>query len=555
MGRNGRRETSFEKMIKMGKDKYQLTLEYAINQMRLDKYMDEAIDKVAESLTEELTQKPELKQASVDDGIATAVEEVEKDIPPSIQLPIVRTEELFPLLSFDVDEKDPAKVKPFEYQSLALDSFVKEGFGTVVMPTGSGKTILGAMIIKYYWLGNRASDQDDIRAVVLTPQITILNQWIDTFKKLGSDATAYYGESKEISELTVTTYQSATAHPEILDNFNAVVLDEVHHLYADEYQKLIEKLDNKYFVLGLTATAIKSEDPHYGLQNDTLPVVFELTPTGLAEYGRATIPAWISVSINPTARTSQAIEDINKIYKRIVSQYDNFWQMAQSAKSGKDVSARTGMKLFSYKSKLYSATHDKLIPAILTISNELERNPEAKIIVFTESGESANFIGSILGQMGNSVLVLLSEKGLKANEKKEELDKFRRGFYRVLVGVNMIIEGLDVPEMDVAFMVAMNKKSERRFTQKLGRILRYREGKNPKVYTMTFMRTEEAETMRGLMSQVLHKPEPDEIIKLSPYDITGARDRFKADLGIDLGKDETLELVTAYLSKTRFLAD
>lgn len=537
------------------RDKSQTTLEWITTQKRLDAFMDKAIEEVAEKITEKLNSNPAEekieKEESPEIGVETVVEEAQESIPESIQAPLIRQEEAFPLLSLSMDEKDPNKIKPFQYQMDALQSAFREAVGTIVMPTGSGKTILGTMVIKAFWNRNREQNMDDIKTLVITPQITILTQWIDTFKRAGTEATAWYGEEKKLSDFTVTTYQSASAHPEILKQFNSVIFDEVHHLYAPEYSVLLDEeyLNGKYFVIGLTATALKPNEQNFRTQQETLPVLYELTPTGLAEYGRATIPQWISTVVMPNAQIDEALTKTNLIYKRAVSMYGNFYDMVRASQK-KDRTALMGMKLFYYKSLLLSATHDKLITAVMSIKNELDMNPEAKIIVFTESGQSANFIGNLLTKLGVSTLVLLSEKGLKAGEKKEELDKFRKGYYKVLVGVNMIVEGLDVPEMDEAFMVSMGKKSERRFIQKLGRILRYREGKKPKVITFTYAQSDEMETMRSLLNNTIGKKEPDEVVRTGHYDVTNIKEQL-SQMGIDVGTDTALETVQDYLYKIR----
>jgi len=532
--------------------KGQTTLEWAITQKRLTEYMDSALETVSDELATKIVddiQKGGNIPEKIEENVTTAVEKVESDIPISIIPPLIKSESIFPLIDLSGESKDQEMIHPFAYQTDALKSALQEAVGTIVMPTGSGKTILGAMIIKAFWERNRQAGAEDIKTLVITPQITILTQWLDTFKKAGTQATAYYGEEKNLSELTVTTYQSASAHPELLNNFNSIIFDEVHHVYAPEYSVLIneESLNNKYFIIGLSATALKPSEMNYKTQEEIMPVIYELTPIGLAEYGRATIPKWISVRVTPTSRVENAIDQTESFYRRIVSRYGNFYDMTVASRK-KDYMALRGMKLFYYRSLLLSATHDKLLSTVEIIKMELDSNPDAKAIVFTESGQSANFIGNLLSKYGIGTLILLSEKGLKADEKREELDKFRKGIYRVLVGVNMIVEGLDVPEVDQAFMVSMSKKSERRFVQKLGRILRYKEGKKPKVFTITYRGTTEVDTMSELLNNTLNKKEPDEIRNILPTDISNIKEEMKA-ANIEIEKDEALEEVSNYLAQ------
>ncbi|MFQ3319969.1 MAG: superfamily II DNA or RNA helicase, partial [Natronomonas sp.] len=58
-----------------------------------------------------------------------------------------------------------------------------------------------------------------------------------------------------------------------------------------------------------------------------------------------------------------------------------------------------------------------------------------------------------------------------ATERREILERFRRGDYSRVVAANVLDEGVDVPDANVA-VVLSGSGSEREFTQRLGRILR-----------------------------------------------------------------------------------
>jgi len=58
-----------------------------------------------------------------------------------------------------------------------------------------------------------------------------------------------------------------------------------------------------------------------------------------------------------------------------------------------------------------------------------------------------------------------------APERREILEKFRDGTYSRVVTANVLDEGVDVPDANVAVVFA-GSGSEREFTQRLGRVLR-----------------------------------------------------------------------------------
>ncbi|MEO0562573.1 MAG: DEAD/DEAH box helicase, partial [Chloroflexota bacterium] len=135
---------------------------------------------------------------------------------------------------------------PHDYQSEALVAWDDAGRrGSVVLPTGAGKTFLATQIIHHV---NRS-------ALVVAPTIDLLHQW---YARLGNalnlEVGVYYGAEKLIRPLTVTTYHSAgdliAAHG---NQFKLLVFDEVHHLPAPTWGETA-LMSPSPFRLGLTAT-------------------------------------------------------------------------------------------------------------------------------------------------------------------------------------------------------------------------------------------------------------------------------------------------------------
>ncbi|HET9988810.1 MAG TPA: helicase-related protein, partial [Kofleriaceae bacterium] len=67
--------------------------------------------------------------------------------------------------------------------------------------------------------------------------------------------------------------------------------------------------------------------------------------------------------------------------------------------------------------------------------------------------------------------------------RAEMLRRFRSGDAPVLVSAQVLDEGLDVPEADIAIVVG-GTASARRHVQRVGRVLRPRIGKRARVYEL-----------------------------------------------------------------------
>ncbi|MEM3447394.1 MAG: DEAD/DEAH box helicase [Nitrososphaerota archaeon] len=522
----------------------QLTLD-EVFQKRITEFIDNAVDEAIDNEAKSLETNPPANQPA-DEVINNSVEKANAEL--TIDTPLIQAEEFLPFLSLTTKTENKNVVyKPYPYQEDAFKQAITAKHGTIVMPTGSGKTIVGAMVAKY------AEEETNANVLIVVPQIVILNQWQETFRKAGTTVTTYFGEEKKLSHVTVTTYQSLTRDLSILDPFQIVIFDEVHHLYADEYSSAIPLLRDKLYVIGFTATALDPRDKNYALQEEVLPVVYKLTPVGLAQYGRANIPSWIEYEVSSPSIVD-LIGNFRKRYLGILAHYDNNPQDLFRAAQRKAIPALMAMKINNKIKELYSATTDKLVVSAYAVAEELDINPQAKIIIFTETAASANTIFRILTALNIPTLLFLSERGLTAQEKADELEKLKQGYYKVLLGVAMIIEGLDVPEMDVAIFVSSTIKSIRRFTQKIGRILRFREGKNPRILTIVYKFSDEVETIKEQM-QTLSKSEPDETVEIPMTKLYDLKNAYSQLLGGELNSDPILMAALEYASKINTLEE
>ena len=75
-------------------------------------------------------------------------------------------------------------------------------------------------------------------------------------------------------------------------------------------------------------------------------------------------------------------------------------------------------------------------------------------------------------------------------ERHDILQRFRSGEYPVVVTSRVLNEGVDVPEASIAIVLS-GTGSRREYVQRLGRILRYREGKRAVLYEVVAEATSE----------------------------------------------------------------
>ena len=375
-------------------------------------------------------------------------------------------------------------MEPRPYQREALNAWRREELrGVVVLPTGAGKTAVA----------ERAIERAGRSTLVVVPTLALLKQWYSVLSDSFSASVTVGllgGGYHEVTPLTVTTYDSAYIHAERYgDRFALVVYDEVHHLPAEKYQ-VVPKMLLAPYSLGLTATPERPDGGHELLPKLVGPVVYRRSPedlagTYLAPYDVVRIP----VELSATERVEYAEADAvyrdflqkHRLSVRSPEDWQRFIMVASTSHSG----GREALLAARRRREIRASAERKGA----TLESLLKRHWEDRTIVFTKSVEE---------------VYVLSERFLvpgityetPARERKEVLDRFRIGRYRAIIASDVLNEGVDVPEANVAVILA-GSASHREYVQRLGRVLRPREDKRAVLYELVTEGTgEEAASRR-----------------------------------------------------------
>ena len=190
----------------------------------------------------------------------------------------------------------PSDLRP--YQSAALDAWELTGRrGTVVLPTGSGKTRVALAAIA------RCGG----RALVLVPTRVLMHQWAGRLTEAGLGPVGRYGDGvRELGAVTVMTTASAWRHMARLGReAPLLVVDEAHHFGGGLHDEALE-MCAAIWRLGLTATprdpTPTAEEP--GWEQLIGPVAYRLTAGALlgSEYLADLELVTLSVDLTPAER-------------------------------------------------------------------------------------------------------------------------------------------------------------------------------------------------------------------------------------------------------------
>jgi superfamily II DNA or RNA helicase len=357
------------------------------------------------------------------------------------------------------------------YQEAALARWQAAGQrGVIALPTGAGKTLVALTAIAR--LG--------VAALCLVPTRVLLDQWAGVLGACASQPIGRLGDGNHVvAPITVATYASAVSWvPRIGDRFGLVIVDEAHHVGAWCPSEIFEMLVAPAR-MGLTATP---PDDAGGLARHLGPVVYALSVTdlvgdALADYEIVSVP--IELDRDERARYRQLRARFAASYRTFQrampdAAWREFVRVASQTVQGRGAlhAWREYRALLSYPRGKRRALHELLA-----------QHRDRRTLVFTADNATAYAIA-------RELLVMPITHEIKRAERARALAGFRAGEYPVLVSSQVLDEGFDVPEADLAIVVG-GTSSARRHAQRIGRVLRPRDGKRARVYELAVSETTE----------------------------------------------------------------
>lgn len=348
------------------------------------------------------------------------------------------------------------EVKLRDYQQEAIENWCLEKRGSIVLPTGAGKTIIGLKIIEIV----------NSPTLIIVPTLDLIKQWTKILShNFDIEIGNIGGGTENIQPITVSTYDSAYIKAQSIGNkFMLMVFDEVHHLPAPSY-RLIAETFVAPFRLGLTAT-IEREDH---LEEDFPYLVgksrFQITAKELAESN------YLAKYTIERKQTFMSAEEYRK-YKENMAIYH-----AGLKKIGLKMNSHNAFKrLIMISSKNIMARRalmgrNKAIDIALNSKskmNEIRKilveNKDIKTIIFTQHNKLVYEISNVF------LIPFITHKSSK-EEREDVLTGFKDGRYKAIVTSKVLDEGIDVPDAQLGILVS-GTGSSREFIQRLGRLLR-----------------------------------------------------------------------------------
>jgi superfamily II DNA or RNA helicase len=364
------------------------------------------------------------------------------------------------------------------YQDAALWAWQRAGWrGLVVLPTGSGKTRLATAAIA------RCRGP----ALVLVPTRVLLAQWIQELEAAYPGPIGCVGDGQHrVEAITVATFESGWRQMDRLgDRFRLLVVDEAHH-FGDGLRDEALELCAAPARLGLTATP-PGAPAAQRLGALIGPTVFELALADLSGSYLAPFEL-VTLKLDLDLLEQGAWERAVATYRPLLRAFQrtspgagwsDFVRTAARSEHG-----RRAMEAFRRSRALLAFPSAKQ----QAVAELLARHAGARVLIFTADNATAYAVA-------RRHLVMPITCDISRAERAEALERFGRGELRALVSARVLNEGLDVPDAEVAIVVG-GSQGEREHVQRIGRLLRPREGKSAVVYELVMRGTSEVQQAR-----------------------------------------------------------
>jgi superfamily II DNA or RNA helicase len=370
-----------------------------------------------------------------------------------------------------------------EDQIDAVNAWIDNDFrGTIVYSTGTGKTEIAFECAKRVACRYSSSSISTLNVLLMVPRIILIEQNIRRLVSYGiprDKIGAYFGERKQIREITICTYQSIIRNLEIIRRSNMVIFDEIHlirdtaKIFSKIFDVVIE--DHKKAILGLTATLDEKDLSKYNTILTLLPPVKRYPLKNAVNDKRLAKPIVIPLKVNLTEKEQNDYDTYSAKIKKISNRFKKYdaESMTGLLRKGGFVSGMAKAWFLNIRKRklLLSCAENKLLSALNLITKKF---PNEKIMIFSETIDSISKLRDMLELEGTKAMII--DSNTNSRKRQSILNQWGREFYPLL-SVHTLEIGFDIPQVRIEVILATTSNMNQ-VIQRIGRVIRKQEGKD-----------------------------------------------------------------------------
>ena len=359
--------------------------------------------------------------------------------------------------------------------------------GTIVYSTGTGKTEIAFECAKrvasrYSSTTTTTTTNTTFNILLMVPRIILIEQNIRRLVAYGipnDKIGAYFGERKQIREITICTYQSIIRNLDIIRRSNMVIFDEIHlirdtaKIFSKIFDVVIE--DHKKAILGLTATLDEKDLYKYNTILTLLPPVKRYPIKNAVDDKRLAKPIVIPLKVNLTEKEQNDYDTYSTKIKKISNRFKKYdaESMTGLLRKGGFVSGMAKAWFLNIRKRklLLSCAENKLLSALNLITKKF---PNEKIMIFSETIDSISKLRDMLELEGTKAMII--DSNTNSRKRQSIMNQWGREFYPLL-SVHTLEIGFDIPQVRIEIILATTSNMNQ-VIQRIGRVIRKQEGKD-----------------------------------------------------------------------------
>ena len=394
-----------------------------------------------------------------------------------------------------------------DYQEEAISKWFENGKqGIFEMATGTGKTFTALNCIS-----KLLEYEDELLTIIACPYAHLVEQWaadVENFLNIRSYRIYASGNNKwkkDLSDLafdfdlgvvdkaviltTHNTFSSDFFLNEVSDIITNtfLIVDEVHHVASKSFSQGL--LNNYNFRLGLSAT------PHIHNNQEASDLLINYFNGIVFSYG-------IDKALTPTDTGDSILAPYDYFPKKVSLNED---ELTEYIELSKEIA-----RLSIFNKKEMSDSYKRLLFKRKNIINNAKSKYDCLRDIVRLYDDLDHLIVFCSPHQINTVLKILKEEGIspvhkftqdEGTQKSEQfggishreflVNKFDEGYYKSLVAIKCLDEGVDIPSADKVILMS-SSNNPREYIQRRGRVLRRSVGKEKaEIYDMTVVQSDD----------------------------------------------------------------
>lgn len=387
-----------------------------------------------------------------------------------------------------VTDDAPKSITLWQHQDEALSAWESNNRrGILQMATGSGKTITAITAT------NQLSQPALITIAV--PNTSLVEQWAEEIKKHGDigEPILIYGSWRDWQDKLFNTLRNrerngwnypvcviGTMQSLSGERFNSVLndtgipnnslllVDEVHNVGAPSYQRILR--DEYIWRMGLSATPERhfDEEGTAAIESYFEGIVYTYSMQEALEDGRLTP---YNYDVYFAELSQEEFDEYQSLTRRIIALRGQDTQQTSLLTNNQLDSDNNDIEALLFRRASILKNTASKVDVVDTILSDFEPN---RCLVYCADNDQLDNVHDVL--LKHHIQHQIYTAKTSKEQRQSSLNAIAYGRIPVILAINCLDEGVDVPVVDEAIIIA-SSSNERQFIQRRGRILRKAPGK------------------------------------------------------------------------------